>query len=156
MQHRRRLDPAGYPEAAFAWDVAQRTRALLEAAGATVILTRSDNDGWGPCVDQRGRVAAEAGAALLLSIHGDGAAPEGSVPRDRAGRAGRWTEQTAGPSADLARAIAAAMVAVGFAPANYAGSGGLDVRGDLGTLNWAVPRPSSSSAATWPTRMTRR
>ena len=52
---------AGYPEAAFTWDVALRTRALLEAAGATVILTRSDNEGWGPCVDQRGRAAAASG-----------------------------------------------------------------------------------------------
>jgi N-acetylmuramoyl-L-alanine amidase len=127
----------GYSEAEFAWDVAVRTRALLENAGATVIFTRSDNEGWGPCIDQRGRLAAESGAAVLLSIHADGAS-RGSgfhliTPAARAG----WAEETAAPSADLARSIRDALVTGGFSPANYIGSDGLDVRGDLGTLNWA-------------------
>ncbi len=29
------------------------------------------------------------------------------------------------------------MVIAGFSPANYIGADGVDVRGDLGTLNWA-------------------
>lgn len=128
---------AGYSEAAFAWDVAVRVRALLEAAGATVILTRSDNEGVGPCIDQRGRTAAESGASLLLSLHADGS-PRGSgfhviAPAARTG----WTESTAPPSAELARTLRDALVNGGFSPANYIGSDGVDVRGDLGTLNWA-------------------
>lgn len=128
---------SGYAEADFTWDVALRVRALLEAAGASVILTRSDNEGWGPCVDQRGRAAAASGAAVLLSIHADGAAAGSGfhviAPAPRSG----WTEQIAGPSADLARSIRDAMVSGGFSPASYIGVDGLDVRADLGTLNWA-------------------
>jgi N-acetylmuramoyl-L-alanine amidase len=127
----------GYPEAAFTWDVAIRTRALLEAAGATVILTRPDNEGWGPCIDQRGRIASEAGATALLSIHADGAAGGSGfhviTPAARSG----WTEGTAVPSADLARNVRDALVSNGFSPANYIGVDGIDERGDLGTLNWA-------------------
>ena len=65
---------AGYPEHAFAFDVAQRTAGLLRAAGVTVVLTRSDDGGVGPCVDRRAATANEAGAALAVSIHADGAA----------------------------------------------------------------------------------
>jgi N-acetylmuramoyl-L-alanine amidase len=127
----------GYTEAAFSWDVAIRARALLEGAGATVILTRADNEGWGPCIDERGRIAAESGAAALLSIHADGAAAGSGfhviTPAARSG----WTEATAAPSADLARSIRDAMVSNGFSPANYIGIDGIDERADLGTLNWA-------------------
>jgi N-acetylmuramoyl-L-alanine amidase len=65
---------AGYPEHAFAWDVAMRVRAKLAAAGVGVVLTRLDDSGVGPCVDARGRLAGRVGAAAFLSIHGDGAA----------------------------------------------------------------------------------
>lgn len=62
----------GYPEHAFAWDVALRAKDLLERAGATVLLTREGNDGVGPCVDERGRFAQEHDADVLVSIHADG------------------------------------------------------------------------------------
>ena len=70
---------AGYPEHAFTWDVAQRTKALLEPAGITVVLTRPDDTGVGPCVDQRALLAGQAGAVAFVGIHGDGAA--GGRPR---------------------------------------------------------------------------
>jgi N-acetylmuramoyl-L-alanine amidase len=129
---------AGYSEAAFTWDVAVRVRALLEAVGATVVLTRPDNDGWGPCVDERGRAAGKVGAAALLSIHADGSSAAGSgfhviAPAARAG----WTDATAESSLALAGSIRDALTTDGFTPANYIGADGLDVRSDLGTLNWA-------------------
>src|SRR5206468_4474531 len=65
---------AGYPEHAFTWDVALRTRALLAARGISVVLTRPDDTGVGPCVDARARIAGSAGAAAFVGIHGDGAA----------------------------------------------------------------------------------
>lgn len=65
----------GYAEHAFTYDVADRTRALLEAAGATVTLTRGPT-GVGPCVDVRGRSANDAD--LLVSLHGNGS--ESSAP----------------------------------------------------------------------------
>ncbi len=64
---------AGYAEHAFTFDVAQRTAALLRARGVTVVLTRTDDTGVGPCVDARAAIANDAGAALAVSIHADGA-----------------------------------------------------------------------------------
>ncbi|HYS08017.1 MAG TPA: N-acetylmuramoyl-L-alanine amidase [Myxococcales bacterium] len=57
----------GLHEKAIALQVAQRTKAELEAQGATVILTR-DADEDIPLAD-RVRIANEAGADLFLSIH---------------------------------------------------------------------------------------
>src|SRR6476659_9347683 len=68
---------AGYPEHAFTWDVALRTRDLLTAAGVQVVLSRQDDTGVGPCVDVRGRLGGQVGAAAFVGIHGDGAAPGG-------------------------------------------------------------------------------
>ncbi|WP_432509902.1 N-acetylmuramoyl-L-alanine amidase [Kineococcus sp. SYSU DK001] len=66
---------SGYPEHAYAFDVALRTADLLRARGVEVVLTRSEDTGVGPCVDARAAVANAAGAALAVSIHADGAAP---------------------------------------------------------------------------------
>ena len=55
------LTPDGYPEYEFNWDVANRTRQLLEEDGATVVLTR-EQAGIGPCVNERGAAAEAAGA----------------------------------------------------------------------------------------------
>ncbi|ADB73917.1 N-acetylmuramoyl-L-alanine amidase [Geodermatophilus obscurus] len=67
---------AGYPEHAFAFDVAHRAADLLRAKGVTVALTRTDDSGVGPCVNERADAANEAGAALAVSIHADGADPD--------------------------------------------------------------------------------
>jgi N-acetylmuramoyl-L-alanine amidase len=66
---------AGYPEHAFAFDVAQRAADLLRAKGVTIVLTRTDDSGVGPCVNERADAANKAGAALTVSIHADGADP---------------------------------------------------------------------------------
>src|SRR5581483_5873698 len=63
---------SGYQEAAFTFDVALRLQALLKAAGAKVILTRSDNTSVGPCVDRRAAIGNDAHADVAISIHGDG------------------------------------------------------------------------------------
>src|SRR3954452_21618662 len=65
---------AGYPEHAFTWDVALRVRDRLTAAGVEVVLTRQDDAGVGPCVDVRGQLGGQVGAAAFVGIHGDGAA----------------------------------------------------------------------------------
>lgn len=62
----------GYPEHAFTWDVAVRVKTLLEDLGASVLLTREDDDGVGPCVDERGRFGQEHDADAVVSIHGNG------------------------------------------------------------------------------------
>ena len=64
---------AGYPEHAFSWDVANRAASLLRAQGATVVLTRSSDTGFGPCVDVRAAIGNAAHAAAVVAIHADGA-----------------------------------------------------------------------------------
>src|SRR6266446_7608213 len=46
----------GYREPAYNLDVAMRLARILRAAGARVVLTRTTNDGWGPCINERAAV----------------------------------------------------------------------------------------------------
>ncbi|MDZ5621250.1 N-acetylmuramoyl-L-alanine amidase [Nocardioides sp. HM23] len=135
----------GYPEASFTWAVAGATRRLLRRLGARVSLTRTSNSAtaWGPCIDERGRAGnpGEPGptADLKVSIHADGSLAPGAhgfhviAPAEIA----PWTTDIAVPSLELAEAMRDVLVEEGFAPSTYAGSDGIDVRGDLGTLNLA-------------------
>jgi N-acetylmuramoyl-L-alanine amidase len=125
---------AGYPEHAFTWDVALRTRALLTAAGVGVVLTRDSDTGVGPCVDTRARIAGQVGAAAFVGIHGDGAPPGGygfhviTSGLQPAGAAIAARTQT------LATDLRDAMTAV-EPVSTYLGRQGLDVRTDLAGLN---------------------
>jgi N-acetylmuramoyl-L-alanine amidase len=130
---------AGFPEATFAWRVAQLARASLRRLGARVIMTRTSNSlaAWGPCVDVRGRRGNHAHADLKLSIHGDGSYAPGAhgfhviYAPDHG-----LTADTYRGSRAYALVTRAAMQRAGFRRANYiAGGDGLDVRSDLGTLN---------------------
>ncbi len=135
----------GFAEATFAWRVAVLVKRRLEDRGAQVLLTRGANrrDQWGPCVDERGRLgnalADGRRADLKLSIHGDGCDGCGAgfhviAPESRPG----WTDDVAEPSLAFAAQVRAALRASGLPFAPYvAGGDGLDVRGDLGTLNWS-------------------
>ena len=60
----------GFAEHEFNWKVAEHLRTLLEDKGASVIMSRKDDTGIGPCVDERGKFAAEAD--ILVSIHANG------------------------------------------------------------------------------------
>lgn len=127
-----------YTESRFNWELAQRVRAHLEALGATVVLTRPDDEGWGPCIDERGLTAGRAGADALVSLHADGADPASSgFHVIHPGAVAGYTDGIVGPSADLARLMRDALVAAGFRPADYVAGGGLVQRSDLGTLNRA-------------------
>lgn len=125
---------AGYPEHAFTWDVALRARALLGAHGVTVVLTRPDDTGVGPCVDARAAVAGRVGAAAFVGIHGDGAAPTGhgfhviTSGLQPAGAA------VAARTRVLATDVRDALTAV-EPVSSYLGRDGLDVRTDLAGLN---------------------
>jgi len=63
---------SGYTEHAFNFDVATRLAALLQAGGATVVLTRPTDSGVGPCVNTRAAIGNAAGSDAAISIHGDG------------------------------------------------------------------------------------
>ena len=134
---------AGYPEHAFTFDVAQRAAALLRAGGVTVLLTRSDDAGVGPCVDQRAAIANDAGAALAVSVHADGAAASarGFHVIEPALAPDGGNAAVLAPSAAAAGALITAFAAAtGEPPASYPGAlvaPGLTQRDDLAGLNLA-------------------
>ncbi|HEX2298902.1 MAG TPA: N-acetylmuramoyl-L-alanine amidase [Pseudonocardiaceae bacterium] len=127
---------AGYPESDFTWDVSLRVRDALTARGVQVVLTRPDNNGVGPCVDERAAIANRAGAQAMVSIHADGAA-RSARGFHVAYSAPPLNASQGPPSIALAEQLAAALRRDGFAAADYIGSGGLDARSDLAGLNLA-------------------
>lgn len=133
---------AGLTESQFNWEAAGVIASTLEAAGAEVELTRTSDDGVGPCVDQRGATAERVGADVLISIHADGSGPKNHGfhvihPASLDG----YTDTTVERSLELAEAVRDALVDQGWSTSNYLGERGLDQRGDLGTLNRS-PAPS--------------
>ena len=136
----------GYPEHAFTFDVALHAQALLEAAGAHVVLTRATDSGVGPCVNQRAAIGNAARADVAVSIHADGGPPSGlgfavdtpvgvvsSISDNRA---------IVGPSTQLALDERDAFQSVtGEPPSDYTGQNGIVFRSDLGGLNLStVPK----------------
>ncbi|WP_207798278.1 N-acetylmuramoyl-L-alanine amidase [Klenkia marina] len=125
---------AGYPEHAFTWDTALRVRDLLTAAGVQVVLTRDDDTGVGPCVDVRGQLGAQVGAAAFVGIHGDGAAPGGRGFHVITSSIDPGGAAVATATQQLALALRDSLIAV-EPVSDYLGSDGLDSRGDLAGLN---------------------
>lgn len=131
----------GLNESRFNWLVAIQARRALRALGATVVLTRQDDRGVGPCVDRRARIANANRAAAAVSIHADGGPPGGRgfhviLPGRVPQVAGH--DRIVAPSERLGRALRAAFrTGTGSGYATYLGRRGLDVRTDLGGLNLA-------------------
>jgi N-acetylmuramoyl-L-alanine amidase len=67
----------GYTEALFNFNVAEFLRDKLRSDGATVVMTRTSNDGLGPCVNRRSRIIDDAHADVAIDIHADGGPPDG-------------------------------------------------------------------------------
>jgi N-acetylmuramoyl-L-alanine amidase len=116
---------------------------VLRAAGARVVLTRTTNTGWGPCITERAAIGNRAHADAAISIHADGGPASGrgfhviyppSIPR--------LTDDIAVASRRLALDVRAAFArGTGEPYATYIGRDGLDVRSDLGGLNLSnVPK----------------
>jgi len=135
---------AGYAEHAFTFDVAMRLDRLLRAEGATVVLTRHNDHGVGPCVTQRAAIGNRAHADAAISIHADGGPPTGTGFEVIApGRlAGAPDGPVIGRSGRLAVDIRNAYHRMTGEPySDYVGLRGLDVRTDLGGLNLStVPK----------------
>ena len=134
---------AGYSEAAYNFDVALRLARILRGEGARVVLTRTSNTGWGPCITERAAIGNRAHANAAISIHADGGPASGrgfhviyppSIPH--------LTDDIAAASKRLALAVRDAFAAgTGEPYATYIGIDGLDVRSDLGGLNLSdVPK----------------
>jgi N-acetylmuramoyl-L-alanine amidase len=67
----------GYTEALFNFQVAEILRADLIRDGARVVMTRTSNDGVGPCVDRRARIIDDAHAGVAIDVHADGGPADG-------------------------------------------------------------------------------
>jgi N-acetylmuramoyl-L-alanine amidase len=129
----------GYPEATLNWRIVTIMRKDLERLGATVRLTRTSNSlaKWGPCIDTRGRFGGKVHARLLVSVHGDGAAPGDHgfftiAPSKRR----MFHPGVQKRSVRLAKDLRRGMDAHHVARSNYIGNGtAFYTRDDLGTLN---------------------
>ena len=132
----------GYTEAAYNLDVALRLRDVLASAGANVVMSRTTNDGWGPCIDERAAFGNRAHAAVAISVHADGGPPDGrgfhvNMPAFVSGYTDDIYAASHRPGVDVRDAY----TATGMPTSTYFGSQGLVERSDLGGLNLSdVPK----------------
>ena len=68
---------SGYTEAQFNFNVAEYLASDLRAEGAAVVLTRTSNNGVGPCVPERSAIINRAHANVAIDIHADGGPANG-------------------------------------------------------------------------------
>jgi N-acetylmuramoyl-L-alanine amidase len=126
----------GYAEHTFAWDTTLRIRQALTALGVRTAMSRGDDTGLGPCVDERAAMANSLRPNAIVSIHADGGPPTGrgfhvlysSPPLNDA---------QAGPAVRFAQIMRDQLAGSGFVPSTYIGSGGLNPRSDIAGLNLA-------------------
>ena len=127
---------SGYPEHRLTFLVALRVKARLQALGATVYMTRTNDTGYGPCINVRGQFGAKVHAQLSVSIHGDGS---GSTHRGffvmKPGYVRGYTDDIIGRSATLALAVRKGLLSVGLPIANYYATNGIISRTDMGGFN---------------------
>ncbi|HKH52344.1 MAG TPA: Rv3717 family N-acetylmuramoyl-L-alanine amidase [Mycobacterium sp.] len=126
----------GYPEHTFAWDTTLRIRQALNALGVRTAMSRGDDTGLGPCVDERANMANSLRPNAIVSIHADGGPPTGrgfhvlySAPPLNAAQAG--------PAVQFAQVMRDQLAGTGFVPSTYVGSNGLNPRADIAGLNLA-------------------
>lgn len=127
---------SGYAEHEFNFDVAQRLTAHLERLGATVILTREDDDSVGPCVDVRGRFAEDADADLMISIHANGSSSTSAEGFFAIVADPSISASQGAPSLELAEDLIDSLGGGGFTPSTVVDEA-LSLRPDLATLNFA-------------------
>lgn len=127
-------------EHALNWDVASLLVEELRSRGATVWLTRPDDEGVGPCVNERAAIGNRAGAEAVVSIHADGnpsASARGFHVITSASMAGGAPAERG--SQRLAQLVRDRMVTTGMPISTYLGRRGIDVRSDIAGVNLSEP-----------------
>lgn len=127
----------GLTEHAVNFRLATALAARLSAQGARVVMTRTRDDGAGPCVNDRAAVGNRARADAVISVHADGS--------DSASARGfhviRSTTMVGGPSVESASARLAQLVVdefeqTGMPRSTYLGGGtAITPRDDIAGLN---------------------
>ena len=126
----------GYPEHTFTWETTLRIRQALTALGVRTAMSRGNDTGLGPCVDERAAMANSLKPNAVVSIHADGGPPTGrgfhvlysSPPLNQV---------QAGPSVQFAQVMRDQLQASGLVPSTYIGTDGLNPRSDIAGLNLA-------------------
>jgi N-acetylmuramoyl-L-alanine amidase len=127
---------SGYAEAAFTFAVSVDLRADLMRDGATVVMTRQNNDGVGPCVDRRAQILNAARANVAIDIHGDGGPASGRGFTVLEPVADGPNDGVIASSLRFGADVHAAMLADTSMPvADYYGENGYITRNDLAGLN---------------------
>ncbi|HEY1650832.1 MAG TPA: N-acetylmuramoyl-L-alanine amidase [Acidimicrobiales bacterium] len=127
---------SGYTEAQFNFNVATYLQGDLASEGATVVMTRTNNDGVGPCVTTRAAIINDADANVAVDIHADGGPPDGTGFAVLEPEADGPNDGVIAPSATFAGVLRDAFAAGTPMPiSNYDGVDGLQPRDDLAGLN---------------------
>jgi N-acetylmuramoyl-L-alanine amidase len=96
---------SGVHESTVNLAIAERFKELLESEGATVIMTRT-SDSQEQSLDERVRIATEAGVDFLISVHNN-ALPDGADPWKEHGSTSFWYHPQ---SIELARCLKESLV----------------------------------------------
>jgi N-acetylmuramoyl-L-alanine amidase len=134
---------SGYAESRFNLSVARALKRKLKARGAKVVMTRRNDRGVGPCINERARIGNRAHSDAAISIHADGGPPGGrGFHVIYPSRIEGLTDDIYKDSRRLAKAIRAKYERrTGMPRSNYVGTDGLDKRSDLGGLRLSnVPK----------------
>jgi N-acetylmuramoyl-L-alanine amidase len=126
----------GYTEAQFNFNVATYLQSDLEAEGAQVVMTRTNNSGVGPCVTTRAAILNNAHADVAVDIHADGGPPNGRGFAVLEPVADGPNNGVIGSSANLASVLRDTFQSdTGMPLSTYDGVDGLQPRNDLAGLN---------------------
>jgi N-acetylmuramoyl-L-alanine amidase len=126
----------GYSEALFTFNVARYLAADLRAGGARVVLTRHNNHGVGPCVNQRAAIIDHSGASVAIDIHADGGPAWGRGFTVLEPVADGPNNAVIGSSLRFGRYVHAALIAgTPLRPSDYYGHNGYIFRNNLAGLN---------------------
>ncbi len=126
---------SGYTEAQFNFNVASYLAADLRAEGAKVVMTRTSNDGVGPCVPERSQIIDRAHADVAIDIHADGGPAGGAASRSSSRSR---TDRTTASSPARRRSANPHQGLPGIARmpvSDYDGTGGVSYRDNLAGLN---------------------
>ncbi|HVT65581.1 MAG TPA: N-acetylmuramoyl-L-alanine amidase [Mycobacteriales bacterium] len=130
---------AGYTEPRFNWRVATFLAEDLRRQGATVVMTRHNNHGVGPCVNRRAHIIDRAHADVALDIHADGGPASGRGFAILEPVRTKVNRHIVAASAGLGHVVRHELLTMTSMPTStYDGHRGIAHRDDLAGLNLAT------------------
>jgi N-acetylmuramoyl-L-alanine amidase len=127
---------AGYTEALFNFRVTMFLRADLLRDGARVVMTRTTNQGVGPCVNRRAQIINRSHATVAIDIHADGGPASGRGFAVLEPVADGSNNRVIAASERFGRDVRSALLSDTTMPVStYDGVNGVVFRNDLAGLN---------------------